>query len=129
MSTGQYRTVANGYAPTDGSILEIPVSTADLGLSPSNPTFTYQVYSTTWRSQLGGQVGVYNAVPGIATFNAFTPSISTGDWVPVAPGKTASVPVSIDPQEWLKSPALGLMIVNLENRSGSPQATLLRVGK
>jgi hypothetical protein len=62
-------------------------------------------------------------------FNAFTPAISNGDWVPIAPGTTALEPASIDPAEWALTPALGLMIVNKENGSGAAQAALLRAGR
>jgi hypothetical protein len=109
-------------APTDGSTLLLPVYTFDLGLSASSPRFSYQAQSWNWN-------GATNVVPGAALFNAYTPAISNGDWVPVAPGATALEPAAIDTAEWAKTPALGLMIVDKENRSGGPQAALLRVSR
>ena len=109
-------------APTDGSTLLLPVRASDLGLSVSNPRFSYQAVS--WN-----QNGVFNAVPGVAQFNAFEPAISNGDWVELNPGARAAVPVTIDPVEWVQTPALGVMVVDNESKSGAAQATLLRVNR
>jgi hypothetical protein len=122
LSTGAIQLRFFTDAPTDGSTLLLPAYASDLGLSPSNPRFTYKAYSWNWD-------GAANAVPGSAAFNAYTPAISNGDWVPLAPGRTALEPVVIDPAEWSRTPAQGLMIVDKENRSGAPQATLLKVSR
>jgi subtilisin family serine protease len=122
LKTGAIRIRFFTDAPTDGSIMLLPVYTSDLGLSHANPRFTYQAYSWNWS-------GAFAAVPGKASFNAFAPAISNGDWVPLDPGASASVPAAIDPAEWGLTPALGLMVVNKENRSGAAQATLLRAGR
>jgi len=36
-----------------------------------------------------------------------------------------TVPISINPTEWAQTPALGSMIVTLDNAAGSGEATLL----
>jgi minor extracellular serine protease Vpr len=64
---------------------------------------------------------------GTASFNAFTPSISNALFVPVGPNLTVDVPVAIDPVEFLKTPALGFMIVTEDNHSGEDQANLLKL--
>jgi subtilisin family serine protease len=107
-------------APTDGSTLLLPVRISDLGLSAANPRMTYQAFAWNWN-------GVMNTVPGVASFNAFAPAISNGDYVPVAPGGTATVPVTINPTEWALTPSLGVLVVDKENRSGAPQGATLRV--
>jgi hypothetical protein len=101
----------------------LPVRTSDLGMSAANPRLTYQVASYNYLN------GTFNEVPGVATFNAFTPAISNGDWIDLAAKSKASVPVSIDVTEWPQSPALGLMVVERENVSGPAQASLLRVSR
>jgi subtilisin family serine protease len=122
LHTGISKLVSYAIAPTDGSTLLMPIQTRSLGLSPSNPRLSYWAYSfNNWNNG-------FNAVPGYASFNAFSPSISNGDWVPLAPGASASVPVTLDPTEWALTPALGVLVVNQENRSGAPAAALLRVG-
>ena len=110
-------------APTDGSTVLLPVFASDLGITPANPRLTYsaQVFNL-----LDGSGA---ALPGTASFNAFTPAISNAMFVPVAPHATATVPVTVDPVEWAKTPALGLMVVTEDNRAGAPQARLIEAGR
>jgi subtilisin family serine protease len=110
-------------APTDGSTMLLPVRTSDLGLTVANPRLSYEVVSYNYLN------GTSNVVPGVASFNAFTPAISNGDWVELAAQSKASVPVSMDVTEWLQSPALGVMVVERDNLSGSSQASLLKVSR
>ena len=106
-------------SPTDGSTVLMPVLASDMGISPTNPRFSYS--ETTFDLLDGTQ----SSLPGVASFNAFSPSITNALFVPVAVNTTAIVPVAIDPVEWLKTPALGLMVVVEDNFSGSPQAKLI----
>jgi subtilisin family serine protease len=130
MHTGS---VVAGYTadtPTDGSTVLLRVRASDLGLTPGKPRFSY----TEETFNIGD--GTSAAMPGSASFNAFSPALSVpGLWVypgfvmPVAPNTRASVPVVIDPKEWGKTPALGVMVVVEDNTSGSAQAELISVGK
>jgi len=110
----------NADAPTDGSTLLLPVFASDLGISPTNPRFTYTVNAF-------DDTGAGEALTGSASFNAFTPSITNALFVPVGPNLTVDVPVAIDPVEFLKTPALGFMIVTEDNHSGEDQANLLKL--
>src|SRR6185437_8574308 len=65
---------------------------------------------------------------GSASFNVFAPAISSGFNVALGPNGHVSQPVAIDPAQWAKTPAKGLMIVVEDNHSGAPQAELLPVG-
>jgi len=107
-------------APTDGSIVLMLVLASDLGISPTNPRFSYTVNAF-------DSTGAGESLAGVAAFNAFSPSIANAMFVPVAPNTTAEVPVSIDPVEFLKTPALGFMVVTEDNVSGSGQANLLKL--
>jgi minor extracellular serine protease Vpr len=107
-------------APTDGSIVLMPVLASQLGISPTNPRFSYTVNAF-------DSTGAGESLTGVASFNAFSPSISNAMFVPVAPNTTAEVPVSIDPVEFLKTPALGFMVVTEDNVSGPGQANLLKL--
>jgi len=111
-------------APTDGSTVLLPVFASSLGLSPSSSSFSYQVeyFNNFDTPPTAGHV------PGKASFDAFTPAISTGMFVPVAPGTTVSVPFQVVPAQLRKTPARGLMVVTQDNHSGHSQANLLRVG-
>jgi minor extracellular serine protease Vpr len=109
-----------GDAPFDGSTIEMPVLASDLGISPTNPRFTYTMNAF---DNIGGEVDL----TGTASFNAFTPALSNALFVPVGPNLVVDVPVSIDKAEFKKTPALGFMVVTEDNVSGETQANLLRV--
>lgn len=110
----------NADAPTDGSTVLMPVFASDLGISPTNPRFTYTVNAF-------DDTGAGESVTGTASFNAFTPSVTNALFVPVGPNLTVDVPVAVDPVEFLKTPALGFMIVTEDNHSGEDQANLLKL--
>jgi minor extracellular serine protease Vpr len=109
-----------GDAPYDGSTIEMPVLASDLGISPTNPRFTYTMNAF---DNIGGEVDL----KGTASFNAFTPALSNALFVPVGPNLTVDVPVSINKAEFKKTPALGFMVVTEDNVSGESQANLLKV--
>src|SRR5207237_863144 len=60
--------------------------------------------------------------------NEFDVLVDTNADGTLAPGQDASVPLTIDPAEWKLTPALGVMVVGLENFNGS-QARLLGIGR
>jgi subtilisin family serine protease len=120
LATGDEFAEFNADAPTDGSTVLMPVLASDLGITPSNPRFTYTVFAF-------DDTGTGEQVPGTASFNAFQPAVSNAMFVPVAPNKSATVPVAIDPLEIKVTPPLGFMVVTTDNLSGAPQANLLKL--
>jgi minor extracellular serine protease Vpr len=121
LTTGAGFIEANVDAPFNGSIVEIPVFAADMGLSPTSPRFTY----TAAAFNLAGGTPV--SVPGTGAFNAFAPAVANAIFVPVAPGATLDVPVFVDPTEIKLTPALGFMVVTEDNVSGATEATLIKL--
>jgi minor extracellular serine protease Vpr len=120
LKTGKITAQFLADAPTDGSTVLMPVFASHLGISPTNPRFAYTVHAF-------DDTGAGEALTGTASFNAFSPSITNALFVPVGPSLTADVPVSIDPVEFLKTPALGFMVVVEDNHSGEDQANLLKL--
>jgi minor extracellular serine protease Vpr len=118
LATGTLVQQSFADAPTDGSTVLMPVLASHLGLSPSNPRFTYFVNA--FDGMGGGET-----VAGTASFNVFTPSVSNAMFVAVAPHTRVDVPVGVDPVEFAKTPALGFMVVTEDNASGRSQANLL----
>ena len=112
------------YAPFNGSTLEIPIRKSRLGLTSVSPRFTYSAASHDVRGDRGG---VGDAITALAPFNAFNSAISTGQFDAIPVGATVKDAVSINPTEWKITPALGLMIVTVDNRSGGAQAQLVPV--
>jgi hypothetical protein len=80
-------------------------------LSAANPRLTYHVVS------FDTVEGTSDTIDGTASYNAFTPAISTGMVDTVAPNATVTDTVAIDQAEWAKTPAKGLMIVSHDNES------------
>jgi hypothetical protein len=105
-------------AATDNSTVLLPVFASDLGLTAQSPTFTY---SATVFDRLGNGA----SLPGLARFNAVTPSMQVSDFPVVAPNRFASLTVSIDPAGWKESPALGLMVVVPDDRAGATQGQVI----
>ncbi len=116
-------------APTDSSTALLPVLTSQLCLanepclSAASPRITYHAVAF---DLINGGV---DEVPGLAKFNAWSSAISTGGFVPqLAPGGTdTSTVIQIDSAEWARTPAKGVMIVTLDNKSGAKEAQLLQV--
>jgi subtilisin family serine protease len=120
LATGALSVEFLADAPTDGSTVLIPVLASDMGITPSNPRFTYAMNAF-------DDTGAGESVTGTASFNAFAPAVSNALFVPVAPNTTIDVPVSVDPVEFAKTPALGFMVVTEDNVSGGTQANLLKL--
>jgi len=66
-----------------------------------------------------------DVVNGAAKYNPWSPAISQGDFINVAPGATQTSTVTINPAEWAQTPALGQMIVGTDNKAGKDEALLL----
>jgi len=116
-------------APTDSSTVLLPVRSSQLCrvgepcLSKlSNPRLTYHAVSFDLLN--GGQ----KVVAGSAKYNAWSSSISQGGFVTVAPGATdATTVISVNSAESNLTPALGVMVVTFDNKSGTDEAQLIRV--
>lgn len=112
-------------APTDSSTALLPVlasqlcRTGEACLSAVNPRLTYHAFGFDVTSNF------VDVVAGPAKYNAFSSSISQGDFVTVSRGASGAVPITITPAEWAQTPALGTMIVTLDNKAGKEEAALL----
>jgi subtilisin family serine protease len=112
-------------APTDSSTAELPVLASQLCrsgepcLSAGNPRLTYHAFGFDVTSNF------VDVVAGTAKYNAYSSAISQGDFVTVPKGASGTVPVTINPTEWAQTPALGQMIVTLDNKAGAGEAALL----
>jgi minor extracellular serine protease Vpr len=104
-------------APTDSSTIVLPVNISQLCganspcLSSSNPRFTYHAVG------YGLTDGTVDNVDGTASFNAFSPAISTGMFDVLDPGQSATETVSINSAEFGQTTPLGVMVVSHENPS------------
>jgi hypothetical protein len=111
-----------GSAPLDGSTIFMPMWASDLGLTAENGVANvvgidaYSIYND------GGIDSNYTN----GTFNPWNPQRSNGDWVELAAGEHADVPVGSRAATAGEVSSLGWMVVSVNNHSGSDQARLIR---
>jgi len=110
-------------APMNGSVIELPALASEMGITAAAPKFTYSI---TGLDLITGNV---DAVPGTATYDAFAPSVSNGQYVSLARNSSATLPISVNVSLQKATPALGWMVVSLDNPNGDDQAALIPVGK
>jgi hypothetical protein len=117
-------------AATDGSTALLPVTSTQLCRAGepclnknSNPRITYSAVSFDLTETVGP-----DEVPGVAKYNVWNSAISTGGFASVAPGgsDTSNV-IQINSAEWALTPALGVMVVTTDNKSGQDEAQLIDV--
>lgn len=117
-------------APMNGSTVLLPTLASDVGLSrlPTNGTFNYWV--TGFNLFPGDQSGRGNDVDvtTMSAFSAFRPSVTTGQFVHLAPGESETVPFGVNSSAFGAQLPRGLMIVTLDDANGAPQADLVSLG-
>jgi minor extracellular serine protease Vpr len=117
-------------APTDGSTILMPLWASDIGISATNPRFTYTVKSVFFQDDprvTPTSTPITDTTPPVS-FDAYDPSLTTsvtsptGGTLPLtlAPGGQARVMLTIKPS------TLGVMIVPSDNASDR-QALLFRL--
>jgi minor extracellular serine protease Vpr len=111
-------------APMNGSTVLLPTLASDIGLDAA-------VNSTRFRYTVTG----FSIVPGglvdstsVAEFRSHQPPVSTGQFVPLAPGASGSATVDVDQGKFAGSPQLGWMVVTQDDANGVSQADLVPVG-
>lgn len=118
--------VFEGFAPVDGSTIELGMFASSLGLSAAQPIATILQVDT---YSLTGH-GVDESVGGLkATFNAFDPQRSSGDYVTLSPGDSAALPVTSRKKARGEQNSKGWMVVSVDNRAGEAQASLVSAGR
>lgn len=110
-------------APMNGSTVLLPTLASDIGLT------------TTGQANFRYTVTGFSLVPGglvdgtaSSEFRPFEPPVSTGQFLPLAPGASGSVPVAVDRGKFAGSPQLGWMVVTQDDPNGAAQADLVPVG-
>ena len=122
-AAGNFIDAFSADTPMNGSVIELPALASDMGINSAAPSFSYAI------TGFDLNTGTIDPVPGKAAFNAFTPSVSNGQFLVLGSGKSATLPLSVDTAVQATTPGLGWMIVSLDNRNGAAQAALIPVGK
>jgi len=105
-------------APMNGSTVLLPVLASDLGLTNTKAKFSYGLTSFVLREDHLAQ----DDVSGTATFNAYSPGQSTGDFLELAPGEVRQLTLTADPKRLAKTPSKGWLVVSLDDANGGGQA-------
>ncbi|MFL5310483.1 MAG: S8 family serine peptidase [Myxococcales bacterium] len=116
-------------APTNESTILMPIVAADAGVKASSPRFSYGAQGSdgfTGDFDFLGENADGTVAANAGRFNAFANAVSTGAFAVVGPRARASVPLTINATEFAATPALGVMVVGIENFSGRAEANLLR---
>jgi minor extracellular serine protease Vpr len=109
-------------APMNGSVIELPALAGAMGVTSASPTFSYAI---TGFDLINGTI---DSVPGTAAYNAFTPSLSNGQFISLASGASATLPLAANLALQTTTPSLGWMVVSLDDANGAAQAALIPVG-
>jgi subtilisin family serine protease len=110
-------------APTDSTTMVLPLLFDQLCnppspcLSPSSPRISYEVTGY-------GRDGTTDSPDESASFNAFSPAVSTGMFDTVAPNKTVNQPVTVNPAENALTPAKGFLILSHDNANATEAQTI-----
>jgi len=106
-------------ANTDTSTIYLAALASQIGLTAAAPRFTY--YAQTFN--IAGQGD--DPPSATANFNAYTSAvIGQGQFATVDRNAVVRLPIGADRDEWLRTPAKGLMVVFAENSPGAAQAEL-----
>jgi minor extracellular serine protease Vpr len=118
---GTVRSSLPATAPMNGSTLLLPARLSDLGAGPASGPLTYGL--TAFELRKGHEAT--DAVAGRAAFSPGVPALAQGQSVPLDPGASATLDLASDAGAQAASPALGWMVVSLDNGDGAAQADLV----
>jgi hypothetical protein len=120
--TGQIIDAFTVGAPANGSTVELPALASDMGLTAGSSSFDYTAAGF---SIFGGP---FDVASGVGHFDALHPAVSQGDFLSVGRGGSAALGVSVNKAGFAANPALGWMVVTLDDANGAAQADLVPVG-
>jgi minor extracellular serine protease Vpr len=103
-------------APMNGSVVELPFLSSDIGMNSSSGTFAY---TTTGFSIVPGTLV---DTTGTASYDPYHPAVDSGQFLPLAPGATGTIQLTRDPLQLGHQKPLGWIAVNLDDANGAAQA-------
>ena len=111
-------------APANGSTVLLPILASDIGQTGDNARFSYDIAGFSIEDS-----ALIDVVAGQAEFGIKKPAVSTGDFLALDPGGSATLNLAVDKGKLAVSPALGWMVVTLDDANGAAQADLVPIGK
>jgi len=120
---GQLGPIFYADAPSNGSTVELPVLASSLGLSAGHGKFSYQAAAEDL------DTGGTDIVNGTAWFDAYAPALSTGDYISLGSGDSADLAFQVDNNLIKQTPAMGWLVVTMDDANGASQADTVPIGK
>src|SRR5665213_1403568 len=103
-------------APMNGSVVELPFLSSDIGMDSTSGAFTYTV------TGFSLVPGTLVDTTGVAKYDPYRPATTNGQFLDLLPGATDTASRAFSATRLLVTPALGLLYVNLDDANGAPQA-------
>jgi subtilisin family serine protease len=106
----------NAAAPMNGSVVELPFLSSDIGTDSSSGPFAYTV--TGFSIVPGALVDP----TGTASYDPFHPAVDSGQFESLDPGQSATNPLTRDPIQLGHQKPLGWLAITLDDANGAAQA-------
>jgi subtilisin family serine protease len=106
----------NAAAPMNGSVVELPFLSSDIGTDSSSGPFAYTV--TGFSIVPGALVDP----TGTASYDPFHPAVDSGQFESLDPGQSATIPLTRDPIQLGHQKPLGWLAITLDDANGAAQA-------
>ncbi len=114
LSRGKIVDAWDADAAANGSTVLLPVSAKALGLSQTSGPVTVVAGSFA----LVEDASPFGDQTGSATFDAFTPAVSHGDYFSLKPGGKRDIPVEVDPSRFGSQSHAGWLVVTPDDKAG-----------
>jgi subtilisin family serine protease len=106
----------NAAAPMNGSVVELPFLSSDIGTDSSSGPFAYTV--TGFSIVPGALVDP----TGTASYDPFHPAVDSGQFESLDPGQSATIPLTRNPIQLGHQKPLGWLAITLDDANGAAQA-------
>jgi hypothetical protein len=99
-------------APMNGSIVELPFLSSEIGLNPGHARFSYAVQSFSLTTGAGDTTGS-------AAFDAHSEPVSSGDAGTIDAGSSSDVPLTVNAGQLSQTPVKGWLVLTPDDVAGT----------
>jgi hypothetical protein len=99
-------------APMNGSIVELPFLSSEIGLNPGHARFSYAVQSFSLTTGAGDTTGS-------AAFDAHSEPVSSGDAGTIDAGSSSDVPLTVNTGQLSQTPVKGWLVLTPDDVAGT----------
>lgn len=114
-------------APANGSTILLPLLASEIGRTAPGDTIDYEVSGEAVTDSSNPGDGLVDVVEGRASMSIFGPAVSTGDYLLLDRRQSTTLTLEVDQAALAEDPALGWMIVTLDDANGIAQADTIPI--